>query len=63
MKALQTFLKSDNETCLIFEDDIKMLDKNETINNLIESIRLLPKNWEYVNGRCFIRVQTEYNNA
>ena len=65
MKTLQTFLNSNNKTCLIFEDDIKMIDKNETINNLIESIRLLPKNWEYVNlGRCYDNcvTQTVYNN-
>ena len=65
MKALKTFLNSTNKTCLIFEDDIKMLDKNKTINNFIESFRLLPKHWEYVNlGRCFdnCATQTVYNN-
>ena len=56
MKALKTFLKSDHQTCLIFEDDIKMSNKKKVITKFIETIKSLPKGWEYANlGRCWDR--------
>tara|TARA_B100001093_G_C26790787_1_gene998877 strand:- start:514 stop:1314 length:801 start_codon:yes stop_codon:yes gene_type:complete len=54
MKALKIFLKSDHENCLIFEDDIKMNNKKKVISKFVETIRSLPKGWEYANlGRCW----------
>ena len=54
MKALKTFLKSDHQNCLIFEDDIKMSNKKKVITKFIETINSLPKGWEYANmGRCW----------
>jgi len=54
MKALKTFLKSDHQNCLIFEDDIKMSDKKNVITKFVETIKSLPEGWEYANlGRCW----------
>ena len=54
MKTLEKFLDSKNNICLILEDDIKMKDKENTLQHLKNILKHLPKDWEYINlGRCW----------
>ena len=54
MKALSYFLKSKNNNCIIFEDDIKMDDPGNKINKIKEIMDSVPDDWELINlGRCW----------
>ena len=58
IKTLKTFLVSDSDKCLIFEDDIYIPDTKyvKPIENYMKDLytHQIPKNWQYVNlGRCW----------
>ena len=44
MGVYRDFLKSDNEYCLIFEDDIELLT-HDLKNDIIKNMNNLPLNW------------------
>lgn len=54
IKALKQFLSSDNETCMIFEDDLMLpydIDVEKSVDNFFAN---LPKDWEILFlGRCW----------
>jgi glycosyl transferase family 25 len=56
MKVLDMFLKSNKNSCLIFEDDIKQIDiSKEEFNKIIkENLDKVPKDWDIIKlGKCW----------
>jgi GR25 family glycosyltransferase involved in LPS biosynthesis len=57
IRTLKLFLQTDEEYCLIFEDDIKIPNKNE-VRNINQKLKklfdIVDPNWQYINlGRCW----------
>jgi GR25 family glycosyltransferase involved in LPS biosynthesis len=47
MKIFETFLKSDNDYCLIFEDDVEFLTKSFKLD-VMDHMRHVPEDWDIV---------------